>query len=131
MIVKLKRLFVGYLSKIIFTIMDWNQLDNAAKLAAIKEESNTQKVLIFKHSTRCSISTMALGRLERSWKDNEMTALKPYYLDLLNFRSISNQIAEDFGITHESPQVLVIENGQCVYHASHSDIDYKELKSLL
>lgn len=111
--------------------MDWNQLDNAAKLAAIKEESNTQKVLIFKHSTRCSISTMALGRLERSWKDNEMTALKPYYLDLLNFRSISNQIAEDFGITHESPQVLVIENGQCVYHASHSDIDYKELKSLL
>ncbi len=131
MIVKLKRLFVGYLSKIIFTIMDWNQLDNAAKLAAIKEESNTQKVLIFKHSTRCSISTMALGRLERSWKDNEMTALKPYYLDLLNFRSISNQIAEDFGITHESPQVLVIEKGQCVYHASHSDIDYKELKSLL
>jgi len=111
--------------------MNWNQLENVATLATIKEESTTQKVLIFKHSTRCSISTMALGRLERSWKDNEMTTLKPYYLDLLNFRAISNQIAEDFGIHHESPQVLVIANGQCVYHASHSDIDYKELKNLL
>ncbi len=111
--------------------MNWNQLENVATLATIKEESATQRILIFKHSTRCSISTMALGRLERSWKDSEMAALKPYYLDLLNFRAISNQIAEDFGIHHESPQVLVISNGQCVYHASHSDIDYKELKNLL
>lgn len=108
--------------------MNWNTLNSPAGLDELIEASNTQPILILKHSTRCSISSMALGRLERSWNEAEMQGLKPYYLDLIAYRPISNQIAERFGIQHESPQVLVIEKGECIYTASHMGINYQELK---
>jgi bacillithiol system protein YtxJ len=111
--------------------MKWNTLNQLTILDEIKEQSKTQKVLIFKHSTTCSISAMALSRLERSWSDSEMTKLKPYYLDLLKFREISNKIAQEFEIKHESPQVLIIENGVCVYDSSHNAISYQEIKKNL
>ncbi len=111
--------------------MKWNTLNQLTVLDEIKEQSKTQKVLIFKHSTTCSISAMSLSRLERSWSDNEMVKLKPYYLDLLKFREISNKIAQEFGIKHESPQVLIIENGICVYNSSHNAINYQEIKKML
>jgi bacillithiol system protein YtxJ len=110
--------------------MNWTELTSKNELDRLKDESSNQKVLIFKHSTRCSISNMVLDRLERNWKSEEVKNLKPYYLDLLNHREISNQIATDFQITHESPQVLVIENGKCIYHNSHSAIRFEELKAV-
>jgi bacillithiol system protein YtxJ len=78
-------------------------------------------VLIFKHSTRCSISRMVWDRLQRGWTDS-VRELPVYYLDLLNFRSISNRIASELQVPHESPQVLLLYNGRCVWHASHTEI---------
>jgi bacillithiol system protein YtxJ len=108
--------------------MNWIALENEAQLAAIQNESEQTLVLIFKHSTSCSISATALGRLERNWKPEEMAEVKAYYLDLLSYRDLSRQIAQRFGIVHESPQVLIISKGQCVYHASHLGISYAEVK---
>lgn len=109
--------------------MNWNQLNDSTILVKIKEESTQKPVLIFKHSTRCSISSMALNRLERSWEDDEMNQITPYYLDLISYREISNQIAEDFNIPHKSPQVILIKDGKAVYDNSHMGINYDDLKS--
>jgi bacillithiol system protein YtxJ len=109
--------------------MKWTALTSITQLEEIKEISKQQPVLLFKHSTRCSISATALSRLERSWKDEEMVPLKPYFLDLIAYRPVSNAIAEIFGVQHQSPQVLIIHKGECVYHTSHLDIAYSYLKS--
>lgn len=81
-------------------------------------DSENRYVFIFKHSTRCSISRMALDRLERNLKVNAPA----YYLDLLSYRELSNLISERFSVQHESPQVLIIKNGACTLHASHNAI---------
>ena len=106
--------------------MNWNKLIRDDQLADIREESVRQPVLIFKHSTTCSISAMALSRMERNWSDQ--LGVKPYYLDLLANRPISNKIEREFGVEHESPQVLLIRNGQCVYDASHMAISFAGLQ---
>jgi bacillithiol system protein YtxJ len=106
--------------------MNWKQLTEINQLAQIKEESKNQTVVIFKHSTRCSISAMALNRLEKNW-DEKANKIIPYYLDLIAYRNISNQIAEDFKVYHESPQLLIIKNGECTFDASHSEIAYSEM----
>ena len=107
---------------------NWTPLDTEAQLEAIKQESHERPVLIFKHSTRCSISSTAWARLERNWKKDEVGSVKPYYLDLLTFRSVSNKIAQEFDVEHESPQVLLISRGECVYNASHFDISFDSIK---
>ncbi len=109
--------------------MNWQNIENSSDLAAIKEQSKTKKQLIFKHSTRCSISSMALSRLERSW--NLEDRLTPHFLDLLSFRTISNQIAEDFQVEHASPQVLIIENEKCIYHNSHNAISIDVIQDFI
>lgn len=108
--------------------MNWIDLNSMQQLADIKELSKTRPQVIFKHSTRCSISTMAKSRLER----NEQPASGDFYfLDLLKHRSISNQVAEDFAVAHESPQILLIKNTECVYEESHSGIQMDEIAEQL
>ncbi|MEO5647421.1 MAG: bacillithiol system redox-active protein YtxJ, partial [Chitinophagaceae bacterium] len=85
----------------------------------IKEQSKSTPQVIFKHSTRCSISSMAKSRLERSSEPENMDF---HYLDLIAHRSLSTKIADEFNVYHESPQVLVISNGECIYDESHSGI---------
>lgn len=109
--------------------MKWNELTDTSHLEELKRESHQQTILIFKHSTTCSISRTALSRLERNWNENEMMKVKPYFLDLLSYRRISNSISDQFSIEHESPQLLLIRNGQSIYDRSHLDIDYKRVKS--
>lgn len=104
--------------------MNWNKLEKLAQLEEIQKRSMEKQILIFKHSTRCSTSRMALDRLERNWKNDEMMNIEPYFLDLISYREISNQISNQYGIDHESPQVLIIENGEAIYDSSHFDIDY-------
>ncbi|HOX82624.1 MAG TPA: bacillithiol system redox-active protein YtxJ [Chryseolinea sp.] len=108
--------------------MNWTALKELSQIEKIVEESTNQRILIFKHSTSCSISRTTLDRLERNWKEEELGKLKPYYLDLLNFRNISHAIAQKFDVEHESPQVLIIENGKSIYDQSHFGIDYKSVK---
>ena len=108
--------------------MNWNHLNNQKQL----EEAKGQNwALIFKHSTRCSISSAALDRLERKWQEEEMQALGAYFLDLIRYREISNQISKEFGVEHQSPQVLLLQNGKCIYHNSHYGIDYDEIKAMI
>ncbi len=99
--------------------MNWNELKEEGQLEAIKQESAQHPVVIFKHSTRCSISSMAKNRLDKSAQPD---GIKFYYLDLIKHRNISNKIAEDFHVYHESPQVLLIKNGECIYDESHNGI---------
>ncbi|MCU0436073.1 MAG: bacillithiol system redox-active protein YtxJ [Bacteroidia bacterium] len=87
-------------------------------------------VLIFKHSTRCSISMMAWSRLQRHW-NQRVEHIPVFYLDLLNFRPVSAEIAEKFNVPHESPQALLIRNGRCVWHASHNAISVEALEEAL
>lgn len=104
--------------------MNWIQLNSDQQIEEIIRASDNQPQVIFKHSTRCSISTMAKGRLERAGLPGHVPF---YYLDLLSHRPISNKIAELFSVEHESPQVLVIKNGKCVYTESHSGIHMDEI----
>src|SRR5687768_3447462 len=107
--------------------MDWNDLTDLKQLDEIIEESADTPVIIFKHSTRCSISRMALKNFEREYNIKEGSA-KPYFLDLLEHRDISNEIALRFEVVHQSPQLILIKNGKAVYTTSHSDIDAEAIK---
>lgn len=109
--------------------MDWNLLNEEQQLNEIKEKSKNKAVVIFKHSTRCSISRMALKQFEREFDLEDK--ITPYFLDLLEYRIISNAIASLFNVTHQSPQILVIKNGISVYDASHGDIQVEDLKRYL
>jgi bacillithiol system protein YtxJ len=109
----------------------WIQLTQPEQLVDIVRESEEQTVLIFKHSTTCSISAAAKSRLERQWADAGLQNVKLYYLDLLRFRPISNEIAEKFGVRHESPQLLLIKQGECRYDASHMGIRLSDVQSQL
>jgi bacillithiol system protein YtxJ len=111
--------------------MNWNLLTSHAQLAEIDQASQAQPILIFKHSTRCGISSTALSRLERSWKPDSDRKLKPYFLDLLAHRPLSDEVAARYGVVHESPQVLVIKNGACIYSAAHLVISYGDLFSAI
>lgn len=104
--------------------MNWIALNSEAQIAAIKNLSVNKPQVIFKHSTRCSISSVAKSRLERGEAPSNADF---YYLDLIAYRSLSNQIAEQFGVYHESPQILVIKNRECVYDESHSGISLDEI----
>ena len=99
--------------------MNWINLTTMSELDKIKEDSYQYLQFIFKHSTRCSISKMVLSRFEST---NDSASLSVYLLDLLNYRDLSNQIAEDFNVKHESPQLIVIKDGECYKHSSHASI---------
>jgi len=107
--------------------MNWQTLSAIDQLHQIDELSKTKNILIFKHSTRCSISDAALNRVERNWKAEDETSLMPFYLDLLKRRDVSNAIAQHYQIEHQSPQALIIKNGKCIFSQTHSAIRLEEL----
>ncbi len=104
--------------------MNWIALNDIAQIDGIKEKSKIRPQVIFKHSTTCSISRMAHNRLERSI---EPAGVDFYYLDLLNYRAVSNAVAEMLQVHHESPQVIVLRNGEVVYDESHYAINMEEI----
>ena len=108
--------------------MNWHPITSIDQLEQIKVASFTTPQVIFKHSTTCSISRMALDRFERATSPENVDF---HYLDLLNNRPISNAIAELFQVHHESPQVLLIKQGECIYDESHYGIMMDELISFL
>jgi bacillithiol system protein YtxJ len=103
--------------------MNWISLESAEQLSGIKQQKGYS--IIFKHSTRCSISLMSKRRVEMDWEsvpDN----VPVYFLDLIKHRDISNQIAQDFQVHHQSPQLLLIKDGECILDQSHSGISIEE-----
>jgi bacillithiol system protein YtxJ len=108
--------------------MNWTLLESPDQLSEIKNQQGYS--LIFKHSTRCSISMMAKRRFEMDWEVLPGD-LPVYFLDLIKYRDISNQVAQDFQVHHESPQLLLIKNGECVLDQSHSGISVDETVSVI
>ncbi|MGB3773804.1 MAG: bacillithiol system redox-active protein YtxJ [Leeuwenhoekiella sp.] len=108
----------------------WIALEREEQLDEIAEISTNTPVLIFKHSTTCGISRMALKQFEKEY-DLEKKQVEPYFLDLKQYRSVSNAIASKFGVPHESPQILLIKNGTAVYNESHGGINVAGVKGKL
>ena len=108
--------------------MNWIKLEQASQLETIRELSFSRAQVIFKHSTRCATSSMAMNRLERNEQPAESDF---YYLDLIRYRSLSDQVASSFDVYHESPQLLLIRNGICVYKESHNGIQMDDLAEQL
>lgn len=108
----------------------WIQLTSFEQLDKIKRVSLTKPVVIFKHSTRCIVSRIVLREFESSFlKDQPDVSL--YFLDLLTYRDVSNEIGSVFQVFHQSPQVIVVKNGQAVYHASHNDVNSNNIKEFV
>jgi len=96
--------------------MHWTTIHTREELQNVLGQSRETPVLLFKHSTRCAISSMAFDRLDRYWDDDEMKQTNAYLVDVVHDRPLSNWIAEHFGIRHESPQILLIRNGKVIFH---------------
>lgn len=105
----------------------WKELSENGEIKTLIEDSRNKPVLIFKHSTRCGISSMAKNRLERNWNDKDAESIQTCIIDLIRYRALSQAIADEFQVSHESPQVLLISQGQCIYNASHMGIDYRDI----
>jgi len=105
--------------------MIWKNLEQLTALEEIDKASFTHPILIFKHSTRCSISDVAKARLDR---EDNLNGVDFYYLDLIKHRDISNALAEKYNVHHESPQILLILKGECIYDESHIAITMAEIK---
>ena len=106
--------------------INWISLTSLEQLEEIKNQSKTESIFIFKHSTRCGISSMVIKRFEALFKE-EHQHLKVYYLDLLNYRNISDEVGYTFQVMHQSPQLIVVKNGISVHNASHYDITLTDL----
>jgi bacillithiol system protein YtxJ len=110
-------------------MIQWNDTGEQITCLNLKERSYKRDVLVFKHSYTCSISQMAKLRLENQWDDT--LDLDVYLVDVKGNRSLSLSLADELQIVHESPQVLLLRNGECIYDASHFDITIEELKEVL
>jgi len=105
--------------------MNWKPLASANELAEIIERSYRIPQVIFKHSTRCGTSSLAKNRLEKSGYTGE---IEFYLLDVIANRPLSGQVARDLDVWHESPQVILIINGNVVYDESHIGIRMDDIK---
>ena len=103
-------------------IIPWNRLSTIDQLNEIDKESYQQPIAIFKHSTRCGTSSMALRLFEKQLSIDNIN-VKLYFLDLLSFKYVSNELAIRFQVFHQSPQLIILKEGNTVYHNSHYQID--------
>ena len=110
--------------------MNWKHLTSVEDLEKAISESDLGTVVLFKHSTRCSVSRMAMKMFEQGW-DESLDSVTAYYLDLIEYRDVSSTIAEKLSIEHQSPQLLVLKSGQVVHHANHHSIDVNTVKNYL
>lgn len=111
-------------------LLPWIALSNLEQLNQIEQKSNTKAQLIFKYSTRCGISRMVMNQFISNYNYSEYQ-FDLYYLDLLSYRDVSNEVGYKFQVIHASPQLLVIKNGVVVAHASHGAINGIELERYL
>ncbi|KQC33510.1 cytosolic protein [Nonlabens sp. YIK11] len=110
--------------------IQWEPLESVDQLHNLVKNSNLKTKVIFKHSTRCGISRMALSNFERNYENLDQNVTY-YLLDLLNFREVSNSIAEELKVQHQSPQVIVLKDEKIIHTESHHGIDIKKIQSLI
>ncbi|MCF2219017.1 MULTISPECIES: bacillithiol system redox-active protein YtxJ [Chryseobacterium] len=104
----------------------WKKIESEEDLEKAIQDSFQHRIAIFKHSTSCFISKTVLRNFEKEIENLDQK-IDLYYLDLLAHRPVSNKIAEDLGVTHQSPQLIVIENGKAVNNASHQNISVDQI----
>ncbi|MBI1838277.1 MAG: bacillithiol system redox-active protein YtxJ [Flavobacteriia bacterium] len=121
---------MGFFSNNTATVFPWLELNSIAQLEEIWNSTNNQTCLIFKHSTRCGISSMVKNQFEKKWNLENKTCVL-YYLDLLIYREISSQIESLMAVQHQSPQVIVFQNKHVIYHESHNGIDVNNIEQAL
>jgi bacillithiol system protein YtxJ len=119
---------MGWFNKEEKQIFPWSSLNSVEEWNKLKEDKSGISHVVFKHSTRCGVSSMAKKQFENGWEETENVEL--WYLDLLNHRDISKQIAEDTQVIHQSPQVVVMKNGTLIHDASHHLIDAREIRKI-
>lgn len=107
----------------------WKPLTDLGQLNEIIQTSTEKPVAIFKHSTRCSVSRMVFKQFENEFDLQDK--MVPYFLDLIEHRDVSNEIAVRFAVQHQSPQLIVIKDGKAIYDASHESIDALKLTALV
>ncbi|MFD2727506.1 bacillithiol system redox-active protein YtxJ [Hyunsoonleella rubra] len=107
-------------------VLPWIPLNDAGQIDYIRQKSGITAQVIFKHSTRCGISSMVQRQFIKDYNFGEKE-LDLYYLDILSYRNISDLVAEKFQLMHESPQLLVVKNGELVAHASHGQVNEVDL----
>ncbi|MEX1002225.1 MAG: bacillithiol system redox-active protein YtxJ [Crocinitomicaceae bacterium] len=110
--------------------VNWVELASLEQMRELIHNSHETPVVFFKHSTRCSISSMAKNRLEKEWdlKSEEVT---PVYLDLIRYRDISNALADELNVIHQSPQILLVRDEKLIHQASHNQITVGDIKEKL
>lgn len=108
----------------------WNRLTHIDQIELLTELSKTTPIIIFKHSTRCGTSRLVLNSFIKNY-EMDLEAMKLYYLDLLAFRDVSDEVAYRFQVLHQSPQLLVIKNGVVIAYASHYEIQSLNLHQFL
>lgn len=121
----LKNMFCSNEEKQSVSKAGWRPLSDFGQLNEIINLSTEKPVIIFKHSTRCSISRMVMKQFENEFDLQDKVI--PYFLDLLEYRNVSNEIASRFGVMHQSPQIILVKDGKAVYNASHESIDISKL----
>ena len=107
-------------------MIQWIPLEDKSLLPKIEQLSFIQPCIIFKHSTRCMLSAIAKMNLEEN-EHQTLLPLKAYLLDIIAFPVVSSAVSEHFSEYHESPQLLLIQNGECTYEASHQEINLEDL----
>ena len=105
---------------------DWVHLSEPDQLSELIIESNSIPVIIYKHSSRCGLSSMTENKLDKGW-ELLRPKVKLYFLDLIRYREVSNTVSEGFNVRHQSPQILIIKNGICVYNSSHYEINVETI----
>ena len=108
---------------------NWINIESVQQLNEILETNSDKIKLFFKHSTRCSISSMALKFFESDWKNNEEVVC--YFIDLIAYRDVSNALAHNTKVEHQSPQVIILNNNNVIYNASHQSIDADKILNIL
>ena len=108
----------------------WKDLKSSDQLRAIIDGSHRKPVVIYKHSSRCGTSFFVRKRLEHDW-DFAVEDIDLYFLDLISYRDLSDEVAQTLGVRHESPQILVIADGRSIYDTSHGGVSVKAIKKAL
>lgn len=120
---------MGFFSSNSKQVIPWENITSEEQLKAIWEDASEKPRLFFKHSTRCSISAMALSRFQEKWTGEKDCDL--YFIDLIAYRSVSNLLETLSHVVHQSPQVIVFKNNELIYSASHSEIEARAIEKLL
>ena len=124
------KLFSGSAEQKEEKVLPWIFLTSVDQLEEIARKSFEKPQILFKHSTRCSISSISMNKFVKNYSIAKEDA-DLYYLDLLNYREVSNEVGYKFQIMHQSPQVLVIKNGEAIYDASHYAIQTDKILELI